>query len=87
MLIGHTAPIATASEVSQDPGPVRADTAIAPGVTAELASLHGGYLAHFVHVPKLYSFSFFFLAEVATLTADLQRLQEEAASPLNQDNI
>jgi hypothetical protein len=62
VLIGHTAPIATASEVPQDPGPVRADTAIAPGVTVELASLHGGYLAHFVHVPKIYSFSFFFFS-------------------------
>ena len=87
MLTGHAAPVATASEVPQDPGPVRADTAIAPGVTAELASLHGGYLAHFVCVPKIYSYSFFFLAEVAALTADLQRLQEEAASPPNQDNI
>ena len=60
MLIGHTALIATASEVPQDLGPVRADTAIAPGVTAELASLHGGYLAHFVCVPKKKKISFFF---------------------------
>jgi hypothetical protein len=39
---------------------VGADTAMAPEVTAELASLQGGYSAHFMHISKIYSFYFYF---------------------------